>query len=188
MTARALLLTVMALGWWRVPAALGSSVDSAEAHRRHRSLAVGCAAVVGGAMTLLAWMSGPILDWLEVDTETFRIATGLVVAAVGLARTLGWGSRPEQVDTSDGRAGLAHNLWPVAYPVLSGPVTVAASISVGSDHGVALVVAGAVVGVGLTWFAGGLRGGGWAGHVVRFAGVVLMVLATALIFDGLRDV
>ncbi len=180
MTLRAFMLVAVAVGWWRVPAAFGHAPGPGR-----RSIAIQ-AAVVAAVMVVLAWFSGPILDGLDVDTETFRIASGLTIAVLGLARVLGWGSRPEGFDVDAALVGL---LWPVAYPVLLGPSTVLAAVSVGSDHGVLLVAVAAVAG-GLFAVAISSVSGRpiWSQSLVRLGGVALIVLAVALIFDGLRDI
>ncbi|MCP4961483.1 MAG: hypothetical protein GY925_19735 [Actinomycetia bacterium] len=180
MTLRAFLLVTVAVGWWRLPAAFGHGTGPGR-----RNIAIQ-SAIVAAIAVCMAWVSGPILDGLAVDTETFRIATGLTITALGMARVLGWGSRPEPVDVD---AGVAGSLWPVAYPVLLGPSTVLAAVSVGSDHGVFLVliaVASAALFAVVFSFLNG--GGRWSGSLVRLGGVVLILLAVALVFDGLRDV
>lgn len=178
MTIRALLLVLLAVGWWRVPAATGGAAPK-------RALATG-AGVVVAAMTVLALVSGPLLDALDVDTETFRIATGLVASAVGVARMWGWGSGREDDAELAAPSGWA---WPLAYPVLSGPLTVLAAVSVGSDHGVFAVLAAAVVGAVVTVALGGRSvPRPVAVTAVRLVGALLAVLGVALIFDGLRDV
>ena len=175
MTLRALLLVVLAVGWWRVPAATGGRAGM-------RPLAIAAAAVVVGAVAL-ASASGPILEGLDVDTETFRIATGLVTCAIGAGRIWGWGSHRED------DAELNRWAWPLACPVLSGPLTVVAAVSVGSDHGVLAVASSALVGALLALALRSLSiPRPVAVTLVRLAGAVLAVLGVALIFDGLRDV
>lgn len=173
MTVRALLLLVITVGWWRVPLL-------AAPLRRDVLPALG---VVVTIVLAAALASGPLLDVLDVDTETFRIATGLVVIVVGAARLLGAGTRAE-----DGEDRVSFVL-PVAYPVLIGPETVLVATSVGSDHGVWLALIGAVVGAALALL--GARAW-WTDRlprlVSRLAGAVLVVLAVALVFDGLRDI
>ncbi len=186
MTARAILLVMMSVGWWRLAAAGNNQRLSA-------GTMVRAGAVVAGLVGVLAMASGPLLDALEVDTETFRIATGLAVLALGLARVLGWGLAAE------GPAEMASGwLWPVAYPVLIGPELVLVAISVGSDHGVLVTLLAAMFAAVLAILVSQLIGVSdrpkrvWPTAVsaigVRGAGVVLVVLAVALVFDGLRDV
>jgi len=186
MTTRAIVLLVMSVGWWRLAAASNNQRLSA-------ATMVRAGAVVVGLVGTLAMASGPLLDVLEVDTETFRIATGLAVLALGLARVLGWGLAAEEP------AEMASGwLWPVAYPVLIGPELVLVALSVGSDHGVLVTVLAAMFAAALAMLVSQLIGvsdrpkRAWStatGAIgVRGAGIVLVVLAVALVFDGLRDV
>lgn len=191
MTFRAFLLVVLAIGWWRVPAALGSAVGSERGGDTGPAVRASVAfygLAIGALSVVLAWMSGPILDWLEVDTETFRIAAGLATAGIGLGRALGWGTGPEVVGTGTKPGEVLANAWPVAYPVLFGPLTLLAAVSVGSDHGVWLVLSAVLCAVALSVAMSRISRRRWAPSLVRGVGVLLMVLAVALIFDGLRDV
>ena len=168
MTIRALILVVVSVGWWRVMTAEGQPIE--------RRLAQRAAVAVVVVMVAMAWVSGPVLSWLDIDTETFRIATGLCLAGLGLARTLGWGARPDPEPSPTWSWW-----WPVTYPMLLGPAALLAAVSVGSDHGV-FAVAGASVVAAVAALAASRRP--THGPVrVRVMGVVLMLLAVALVFD-----
>jgi len=172
-TLRAVLLLFISIGWWRVPAA---SVPP------KRGLVLGvcfATALVAG----LALVSGPVLDVLDVDTETFRIATGLVIIASGAVRMFGVGARVEDYSAS------VSWLAPFAYPVLIGPETVVVSLSIGADHGLilAVLVALAAAATAALIAKASLRSAA-ASLLVRAAGVALVVLGVALVFDGLRDI
>ncbi len=173
MTIRALILVVVSVGWWRMMTADGQPIE--------RRLAQRAVVAVMVVMVAMAWVSGPVLSGLDVDTETFRIATGLSLAGLGLARTLGWGARPDPEPSPTWSWW-----WPVAYPMLLGPEALLVAVSVGSDHGVLAVGGPAAVGAIAALVVSQrptLRP-----ERVRVMGVVLMVLAVALVFDGLRDI
>lgn len=173
MTLRAILLLFISVGWWRLPAATTPP---------RRGLVLGvCFATV--LVVALALVSGLVLDVLDVDTETFRIATGLVVIATGAVRMFGVGAGVE--DYSGSLSWLA----PFAYPVLIGPETVVVSLSIGADHGLILAVPVALVAAATAVFIAkaSLRSSA-AGLLVRATGVALIVLGVALVFDGLRDI
>ncbi len=179
MTLRLILTLVVAVGWARVPAALAGFEP-----RRRRQLVLRASAALVGVALVLAWLTGPLLEWGRVDHESFRIAAGLVLAAVGLTRLVG-------VELGEEGAGvLAAGLVPVLYPVLLGPEAVLTFMSVGVDRGVVFAAVGAALG-GLLALAASraeaLRAGLWRA-LARLDGVALTVLAVALVFDGLRDV
>lgn len=173
MTLRAVLLLFISVGWWRLPAATLP---------QRRSVVLGVS-LATGLVVALALVSGPVLDLLDVDSETFRIATGLVVIVAGAVRMFGVGARVEEY------SGKMSWLAPFAYPVLVGPETVVVSLSIGADHGLILAVpvALAAAAAALLVARSSLRSSA-AGLVVRAAGVALLVLGVAMVFDGLRDI
>ena len=106
---------------------------------------VGIAAVVVALLTwLVAAASGPILDFLDISPESFRVGAGIVIAVGGIrAATV----RPAVWDDLEPR-------WytfalPLAFPVLLAPELVAAGLSLGADDGAGPVLAGAAVGLAL---------------------------------------
>ena len=173
MTLRAMLLVVVSIGWWRMPRVVPALRESAT-----RAVFVVLCATLG-----LALVATPIIDGLDVDAETFRIAAGLVLIVSGAFRMFGVGASVE-----DGEHSVAW-LVPVAYPVLIGPETVLAVISVAADHGVWLVGLSSLIGAVLSLGATRIAFNSAAAKVfVRTGGAVTMLLAVALVFDGLRDV
>lgn len=173
MTLRTLALLVMAIGWWRIPRV-------AEANRTKVSASAVIVVVLAG---VLAMAATPMLSGLDVDAETFRIASALVLVAVGAARVFGVGSRTEDDE---------HTfpwLLPLAYPVLIGPETVLVFLSIGADHGLWITLTGAVIGSGLAVLAARIRFGRLIPRLwVRAGGIAVIVLAVALLFDGLRAI
>ena len=173
MILRALLLLVLSFGWWRVP----------RTTERNRQRLLSAALLVCAAMIVLALVATPLIDVLDVDAETWRIATGLALVVAGAFRMFGAGARVE-----DGEHTVS---WvvPLAYPVLFGPETALMAISAGADHGVWLVAAAAACGVALTALAARKHHNAVLAAVwVRTGGVAVVLLAVTLIFDGLRSI
>lgn len=89
-----------------------------------------------GSMLLVAALSGPMLDWLEITTPTARIGAGLAVVLVGARAVLDRRPRPEP--SLPGRRAA---LVPVAFPVLVDPGITLLTVAVASERGVAPAVA-----------------------------------------------
>ena len=173
MTMRALLLLILSVGWWRIP----------RATRDNRAGVVAAGLIVVGVGIVLAVVASPLIEALETDAETLRVATGLVLVIAGAFRIFGVGTRAE-----DGSHRVSW-LVPLAYPILIGPETVVVGLSVGADHGVLLVIAGSLAGVVLAVMATRVRHDAFVARLfVRAAGIATVVLAVTLIFDGLREV
>lgn len=109
-------------------------------------------AAIGGvialaALLVVAALSGPVLDWLEITTPTARIGAGMAVILVG-ARALVL--RPPEPDPA--LPGRRAALVPVAFPVLVDPGLVLLTLAVANERGVApgLGVAAVAIVVGVT--------------------------------------
>ena len=174
MTLRAVLLLILCIGWWRIP----------RLSDEHRRFVPAGAAVVIAAVAVLALIATPLVDALDIDAETFRIAAALVLILVGAVRLLGVGAGAEEE-----RPTIVSWVLPVAYPVLIGPETVLAALVVGSDHGIGVALIAGVGGGVLSVAARGVQLASFTrGLVVRAAGVAMIVLAVALLFAGLREI
>lgn len=150
--------------------------------------------VLGGGLLLgfgvvwgLAAVSGPLLDWLEVTPETFRIAAGItavLAAAVVLVRP-----RPADEPELPGRLAA---LWPVAFPRLAAPQVLVLAISTGAQEGVAATLAAAAVSLGVLGVLGLVPRRGVADRALLWLGRVLaallVVVAIWLIIEGIREV
>jgi small neutral amino acid transporter SnatA (MarC family) len=184
------------------PGAARADGDAAAAGGRARliTLLVGVD-VVAGLVVLLAWLSDPILDLLDVSPPTFRIAAAVVVGASGLLWLLRGASlagaddprRDDPLPAAGAWRGLA---VPVLVPVLVTPAVLAAGIAMGADHGVgAALLAVAVALVLTTLLAAGLVAGRRPPAVAvlvavgaRLVGVLAIVMALALAVDGVKTV
>jgi small neutral amino acid transporter SnatA (MarC family) len=139
------------------------------------------AAVVLGIVA--ASLATPLLDALSIEPESFWIGAGLVLAATGLGRIIvpigGW-------------EPLAEGPWswlvPVTYPVLVGPDLVLALLAAGSHHDGLWGVAGAIVALAVVVTGLGRgRPAVWRA-TARITAAVQVVLAVALVIDGIRGV
>jgi small neutral amino acid transporter SnatA (MarC family) len=141
---------------------------------------VPAASITAGLVVLVAGLSEPALDALDVSAPTFRVAAGAVLAIAGL-RWVAVGARS---------IGLRDPRPLTLVPVFLTPQLVAIAITVGVDDGVTTAtVAGAVAllaavvaarwrGVGMTWWS-------WATRLVGLAGVAV---GLSLVVDGVKTV
>ncbi len=133
-----------------------------------------------------AGVADPLLDWLTIEPETFRIAAGIVIAVGGVfAIWRGrWGDsgRDPNVDPA---------AFPLAFPLLAGPWGLAAALSYSVDHGIGLaigaaapvvIVAAAIVGVRPTRATVALDA------IARITGALAIAIAAGLIVDGVRAI
>lgn len=142
---------------------------------------VGVLAGAGGAVVLV-WLARPLLDGLDVEPESFWIAAGLVLGASGLVRVVvPRGIRPHAVGEP------WHWALPIAYPVVIGPELVLAAMASGAhDDGAAATMAVALA-AGLVLVAPA-RGRPYTGALSRLLAAAQVVLAIALVIDGIRGV
>ncbi len=140
-----------------------------------------------GAVAGLAWVSGPLLETLEITPETFRIAAGFTLALCGfyvLTRP-----RPPKEPVP---GGWWPALWPVAFPRLLGPEFLALSVTTGSQEGVGATVVAAAVSLALLGLLGSLPRRDMTDrvllHLGRMVAVALLAVAVWLLIEGIRDV
>jgi multiple antibiotic resistance protein len=135
---------------------------------------------------VLASVAVPLLDWLQIEPETFRIAAGIVVAVGGVfALWRGrWGDPGR--DPGDGVA-----IFPLALPLLAGPWGLAAVLSYSVDHGIGLAIGAAAPAVAV---AAGLvamnpaKGAVALDAIARITGALAVAIAAGLIVSGVRAI
>lgn len=158
--------------------------------RRSRSAGVGV--VLGGGaaavavLSGLAWLSGPLLDWLSVSAPTVRIGAAVVLVVVAVHDLV---ARPPSAEPA--LAGRGAAAVPVAVPLLLRPHLAVLAVSAGVDGGVGLVAAGTALGAGLLV---PLAAAGPAAPatprerverwLARLLAAVLAVVAVAMAVDG----
>lgn len=147
-----------------------------------RHLFVGTAAVVAAGLVIVVVASN-ILDGLDITDETWRLAAGVVCVLVA-ARAIVFprlGPVPEA-------AGLG--LIPVAFPLLFTPQLASLAVLFGATESFAMAGGGLVTAV-IAGSAVGLlrmqRPELWLA-LTRLLAAVLIVVGTALVIAGIRDV
>lgn len=127
-----------------------------DAFRRRRELPTDVGIVAAGALlalggyVVLAAVSGPLLDGLDISAPNARIAAGLTL---GLGAMFDLFRRaPDPTSVPEGpMAALA----PAFFPALFRPDIGVLALSAGADRGVAVVLVGSAVGLGacVAWLA-----------------------------------
>jgi len=130
------------------------------------AVAAAAAVVVAGAL-----LGGTVLDALSISPESFRIATGLVLAAAGV-RTM---------------------IWPAPAPaplplILVTPELTALAFSFGADEPTGKVLLAAAPAFALLALARRLRAPGTSAVAAQFLAALQIVVAVALAVSGIRDV
>lgn len=150
-------------------------------------LAITVPGVTGGVVFLavVAVTSDGLLDALEITPEMFRIAAGFVLVIVAASMLLA--PVPPQEPVAGGMWGA---LWPVAYPRVVSPETLALAITTGASDGVQAgplaVAAGALI--GLAAIPLGPTSRRVAASVGRLFAVLLVLVAVWLAIQGVREV
>jgi small neutral amino acid transporter SnatA (MarC family) len=156
--------------------------------RQRRAQVVGIGAVFATVLLLLAVLLGDrLLDGLELDAESFRIAAAMILAACGVY-TL-WTGVPGS--RAPGEPRLAHGWFPLGVPLLSGPASLAAAVSHGVDDGRWVTFGSAVVWVVVTSGLLLVWRGRWpvvADGFSRVTGALLVVVAAGLAISGIKAV
>ena len=176
---RPILLLVVAVN----PAAVAVALWDRE---RWRPVAA-AAAVTATVVVVLAALSGPLLDALDVSPPSFQVATALVVG-LSAARTLAAGT--PRVAGEGPPSGWGRVLSPLLFPVLLTPAVVVAGISTATIDGLGLAIAGTIVGLGLAATAAVVAKGRdlpWVA-AMRFVAALAIVLAIALAVDGVKTI
>lgn len=172
------------------PSAL-ASIGWPEAKRGRTALMTIAAAVpVFAVAALLAASADDILDWLEIEPESFRIAAGIVFLIEG-ARVLIFGP---YLFTRALNGWLAVAI-PLAFPILLTPSLAAAAVNYGADEGAGDTIIAIALGLALTCIAAlwaplddsspGRTAASWGG---RLLGAILIAISAGLIVDGVRAI
>lgn len=162
----------------RIRPHLAASSDRADP----RQLLLGAVTVVAAGLLMVVAADG-ILDMLDISDETWRLAAGVVCLLVGMRALLvpGLGEMP----AADGRG-----LIPIAFPLLLTPQLASLAILFGATESIATAWGWLVVGVAIGAAAGWLqnrRPALWLA-LASILAAVLIVVGTALIIAGIRDV
>lgn len=166
---------------------LGLPDDLRSGHERVRLVLLGALVALAAGAALLA-PAEEILAAIEVSPESFRLATGLVLAVEG-AWTL---VRPAQPPSGVALAGRRAALVPVAFPLLLTPGLVALSLGAGADAPTAEALGALVVALALAVAAAALARGPRPDVLIaataRLLAAAEIVAAVVIAVDGVRDV
>ena len=167
-----------------MPAKSTRSVKSAMARRwQVPAIGAGLAAVLYAAAVFGA---EPLLDWLQIEPESFRVAAGVVMATVGVYTV--WSGRLG--DYAQG-AGAQAGLFPLGLPLLAGPAGLIAALSYSVDKGAGktagAICVGVIVAVAVVTLRPAKAGPALDG-VARVTGALLVAVAAGLIVSGVRAI
>jgi len=181
-----------------VPIFLGLTKDDDVATTRaiaFRSLALAFVIVA-----LFAATGRIVFDLFGVTLPAFRITGGLLVFNIGFQMLQGSPSKVHHVESAvvldQRQAALSVAVSPLAMPILAGPGTIATAMSYTADAGIAeLVVTLSAFGLlcAITYvlfvFGGKLVdfiGASALGVVTRMMGLILAVIGTQMVIEGIR--
>ena len=158
-------------------------------NRSERMKLAALGGVIGSAIVVLAAaLSGPILDLLDVNRPSARIAVGVVGAAAGLVRMF-----RKLPSTQNAPSGLRAAVVPVAIPYVATPALILLGLSAGADLGVGFVVitlAAAVVALIalVAWNTDAPTSGPVARWAARLLAMVAVASCVLLVVNGVFDV
>jgi small neutral amino acid transporter SnatA (MarC family) len=170
------------------PARIHSALPAGTGRARVAVTALG-AALVLVAVVGLAAVAASLLDALDIDEASFRIAAGLVLLVAGGRDLLTQAPAAEPA-----LAGWRAALVPVAIPLLFRPEIAVLAIAAGADDGLAATAVAAAFGFALTvvsarapseLFRSAIRVRDW---LARLTAAVLVVVAVDLAVDGILAV
>lgn len=147
-----------------------AALAAAERRPPRRTLALAMLAGLG-MVTVAAVFADPLLDGLSISPESFRIAAGLVLAAMGL-RAIIWPQPPPA---------------PFAA-ILVTPELACLSISFGADEGAARAIGAAAISIPIVAIAALPRRRQGALLAAQFLAALQLIVAVALVVSGIRDV
>jgi multiple antibiotic resistance protein len=137
------------------------------------------------SLAVVAIVSDPVLDWLDISPENFQVAAGIVMLV--LALRLLWSGEL-------GAPNLRSPYWGALSLVL-GPVPVVAILGYATRYGIGTSIGAAVVAVVVSavvlmtsrWLGKALRAPGRS-VLARCNGALIVLLAIQLIVDGIQSV
>jgi small neutral amino acid transporter SnatA (MarC family) len=141
-------------------------------------------AVGAGAPLAVILIADGLLDFLEIEPETFRIAAGIVMLVA--AGVTAWRAMAGPRTPAEPAPGIY-----AGWPLIANPAAVIAAVSLAADHhdakiAAAAILASAVAGVAL---AAGFARAAWAAAALSgLTAALLAAIAAGLIVDGVRDI
>jgi multiple antibiotic resistance protein len=182
-----------------VPVYLATTASETPASK-HRTARRACVTAIA-ALVLFALTGSSVLAFFGISLGAFRIAGGLLLflTSLDMLRAEPVRQRTSPEEEAEGVERLDVSIFPLAFPMLAGPgsiATVLLLMSRATSFGHKAIVLACVGLTGLLTF-GVLLGGAWAErrlgktglHVLnRVMGLLLAGIAVQFILDGLHDV
>jgi small neutral amino acid transporter SnatA (MarC family) len=164
------------------------AVAVAVAGRVRAPLVAAGACVAWIVVVVVAAVSGPILDALDVSSPTFQVAAGVVLGLVS-ARLLVVGVRVEPPD--EAARGAREVIVPVLFPVLLTPQLLMVAVSTAAVDGVLVVVGSAAISLVAAVVAASVSFR--SDHVVwsvasRIVAAIGIAAAVGLAVDGVKSI
>ena len=144
------------------------------------------AAAALAVYAVAAGFAQPLLDFLEVAPESFRLAAGVVLAGAGVSAI--WLGAPPHGDQDGGGQGA---FFPVAIGLMAGPAGLTAAVSYGADEGFGSTFGAAAIAVVITGCllaARPARGRPALDPIARVTGALLVAIAAGLATSGIRAI
>lgn len=170
-----------------VALAMAKLSDDRDIRARWRAPVIAIAiAIAVTVYTAAAFGAERMLDGLDIEPESFRVAAGIVMAAVGVSAI--WRGAPDLVGDE---VGVRAAVFPLALPLLVSPAGLVAALSYGADDGGgkalgALVVSLAIAGILL--IVPPARKMAALDAAARITGALLVAVAAGLVVDGVRAI
>ncbi|MCG8587387.1 MAG: MarC family protein [Pirellulales bacterium] len=182
------------------PVFLGLTAEDDEATRR--LVARNAIALTFVIIVVFCAAGRLIFELFGISLAAFRVTGGLLVFLIGYHMLQGEQSSvhaPSEADRDDAReAELSVAISPLAMPILGGPGTIATAMNFASKGGVemiAITVAAFFVLCVITYFffVSGERlvryiGKSAINAITRMMGLILAVIGTQMVIDGVKDV
>jgi multiple antibiotic resistance protein len=145
-----------------------------------------------------------IFELFGLSIYAFRITGGLLVFLIGFNMLQGNPSRvhhprsadPDQSDDSDDDSAISVATFPLAMPILAGPGTIATAMNFSAQGGltdiaITILTFGLLCGITYGFFVSGERllrylGRSALGVITRMMGLILAVIGTGMVIDGIK--
>lgn len=140
-------------------------------------------------LVMLAGTGAPLLDALDIEPETFRVAAGAILLVSGAAAAFPFGG-PRAIEAAT-KGQILPAVFPIAWPGIATAAACAGAVNFGANDGglvtsIACLVVVAVAGGVVSRLAGRARLAVLSG--ARFVGGVLIVAGVDLVISGVQSV
>jgi multiple antibiotic resistance protein len=169
------------------PAVALAAVRAAPTDRRGRAITAAMAFALALPFYIaFAAFADDMLDALDIEPESFRVAAGIVMATTGAYAV--WRAHVAAAPAAGTRFDA---IFPLALPILACPAGLVAAISYGADEGAGTTIAATAIplaAAAVLIVPPALRWRPAADGLARTLGALLVAIAAGLIVDGVRAV